>query len=347
MTFGERLRALRLMKRMTQEDLAKRVSLEKMSISKYESGKMMPSSSTLVALCNVFEVSPDYFFRESGVHITATPEFRTHGNAKLAKTDQMRIYHKTTEAVGNLVEISDICNNRRDFSRLESLRRNVRNADDIEQLAMTVRDRWSLGHDPIENLMEVAESNGFAIILVDGPNTFDAALYNDDTYGPIIALKRGVPKNRQRFTLAHELGHYFIRNQESNANMRWTPETRSNRFAAALLVPRDDLMKDLGGKRTSVSPDELCMLRDKYGISIDSLLVRMETLGIISKQLKARLEEYGIETRSTTNEEPRLVRKLVNRAVAEGYISERKGIELLEDGFFGTSPMVNKQGVNA
>ncbi|HJJ36770.1 MAG TPA: XRE family transcriptional regulator [Methanocorpusculum sp.] len=347
MTFGEKLRGIRILHRMTQEDLAKRVSLEKMSISKYESGKMMPSSLTLVALCNVFEVSPDYFFRESTVNITATPEFRTLGNVKLAKTDQMRISQKTEEAMGNLLEISGICAIARDFSQLESLRRTVRNSEDIEQLAMDVRDTWALGHDPIENLMEVAETNGFAIILVDGPKKFDAAVFIDDTYGPIISLKRDVPKNRQRFTLAHELGHYFIRNSERNANMRWTPETRANRFAAALLVPRDDLIKDIGENRTNISSDELCMLRDKYGISIESLLVRMVSLGIISKQLKSRLEAYDIETKSSEIEEPRLVRKLVNRAVSEGYISRRKGIDLLDGGYFGTSSLTCKNEVDS
>jgi len=349
MTFGDRLRKLRVKNNMTQEALANRLSLEKMSISKYESGKMFPSSSTLIALCQVFGVGADYFFREYDVHISASPQYRMNSKAKLTKSEMDKILIQTENAVGNLQEISEICEYKGDTSSLESLRRVVQNNDDIEKLAEEVRYAWFLGLDPIENLMEVSENHGFTIILVDGPASFDAAVFIDDEYGPVIALRRGVPKDRQRFTLAHELGHYFILNNESNSTS-WDSEMKANRFAAALLIPSSVLMMDMGGKRSILGFDELYMLHQKYGVSISALLVRMESLGLISNDLVKKLNAYDRTAKNGKNlgeshdkEEPRLVRKLVYRAVAEGYITGRKGSELLEDGFFGSSSM----GVNA
>ena len=343
MAFGDRLYEIRSINGMTQEELAKRISLEKMSISKYESGKMLPSSSTLVALCNVFDVGADYFFRESKVHISAVPQFRTDKNKKLAKSVQTQICMQTECAVGNLLEISEICSYSRDSSSLESMRRSVWNNEDIEKLALEVRNVWNLGLDPIENLMEVCEVHGFTIILVDGPKEFDAAVFIDERYGPVIALRRGAQKERQRFTLAHELGHFFIRD-DGTSSPKWNPETRANRFAAALLVPRDVLLNDVGHKRAVLSADELCMLHEKYGVSVSALLNRMASVGIISDALRAKWAAFdragNIDKRcvgSSMGEEPRLVRKLVFRAVAEGYISERKGAELLKCGFFGSS----------
>jgi len=342
MTFGDRLRELRVKNGMTQEALANRLSLEKMSISKYESGKMLPSSSILIALCKIFGVGAEYFFRESDVHISASPQYRMNSKAKLTKSDRDKILIQTENAVENLQEISEICEYKRDTSSLESLRRDVRNNDDIEKLAEEVRDAWSLGLDPIENLMEVSENHGFIVILVDGPTSFDAAVFIDQEYGPVIALRRGVPKDRQRFTLAHELGHYFILNNESNSSS-WDAEMKANRFAAAFLIPCSILTGDMGGKRSTISLDELYMLHQKYGVSISALLVRMESLELISNDLVKKLNTYDKTAKNDKNpgdshdkEEPRLVRKLVYRAVAEGYITGKKGNELLEDGFFGS-----------
>jgi len=348
MTFGERLRELRVKNGMTQEALAKRVSLEKMSISKYESGKMLPSSSVLIALCKVFGVGAEYFFRESDVHISASPQYRVSGKAKLTRFERDRILIQTENAVGNLQEISEICEYEKNTSSLETLRRVVQNDDDIEKLAEEVRNAWSLGLDPIENLMEVSENHGFTVILVEGPESFDAAVFIDEKYGPIIALKRGVSKDRQRFTLAHELGHYFILKKESDS-ICLNAEMKANRFASALLIPSSVLKNDMGGKRSTLSFDELYMLHQKYGVSISALLLRMESLGFISHDLMKKLNAYDKTakidknfTHSQGKEEPRLVRKLVYRAVAEGYITGRKGNELLEDGFFGSlSPGVN------
>mgnify|MGYP003293096050 CR=1 FL=1 len=139
----------------------------------------------------------------------------------------------------------------------------------------------------------------------------------------------------------HELGHYFIRDDTAQSEF-WNAETQANRFAAALLVPREMLLKDVGEKRENLSAGELCMLREKYGVSISALLSRMESLGIISNALKTKWNtqypEPGRKDTVREREEPRMVRKLVYRSVAEGYISERKGKELLIEGFFGSSP---------
>ena len=341
MTFGERLRELRLTRKMTQEDLAKQVSLEKMSISKYETGKMLPSSTTLIALSKIFDVKVDYFFREYQAKLTAAPQFRLKNSAILTKTDQERIRRQAECAVENLMEIADICNYKPDTLTREKLREKVRHSEDVERLAQKIRTSWNLGLDPIENLMEVAETHGFTIILVEGPKQFDAAVFIDEEYGPVIALHRGAQKDRQRFTLAHELGHYFIRDDTAQSEF-WNAETQANRFAAALLVPREMLLKDVGEKRENLSAGELCMLREKYGVSISALLSRMESLGIISNALKTKWNtqypEPGRKDTVREREEPRMVRKLVYRSVAEGYISERKGKELLIEGFFGSSP---------
>ena len=163
MTFGERLRELRMRNHMTQEALAKQISLEKMSISKYESGKMLPSSPTLIALCRVFHVGAEYFFREYTVHLSAVPQFRMKNNSMLSESEQKWIRTQTESAVENLLEIADVCNYERDFSSLESLRETALLAKDMESLSQKIRSAWNLGLDPIENLMESVKTPVFRL----------------------------------------------------------------------------------------------------------------------------------------------------------------------------------------
>lgn len=58
--FGEKIRALRLEKGLTQTQLADKIGLVKGSISAYEQGKKYPSVEVLIKLCTVFDVSSDY-----------------------------------------------------------------------------------------------------------------------------------------------------------------------------------------------------------------------------------------------------------------------------------------------
>lgn len=57
---GERLRKLRLERKLTQKELGKKVNVTKVSISGYENGIRNPDTETLQALADFFDVSTDY-----------------------------------------------------------------------------------------------------------------------------------------------------------------------------------------------------------------------------------------------------------------------------------------------
>jgi Zn-dependent peptidase ImmA (M78 family) len=89
--------------------------------------------------------------------------------------------------------------------------------------------------------------------------------------------------NRQRFTIAHELAHYFLqkgleehvdqnfriawRNADSSKAINWIG-IEANRFASALLTPEEFLRSDLDalqkiGKRTAAA--------SRYGVSPEDM----------------------------------------------------------------------------
>lgn len=58
--FSEKLKQLRKKNKITQEQLAKMLGLERSSIAKYESKSIIPSIETLTRITKIFNVSMDY-----------------------------------------------------------------------------------------------------------------------------------------------------------------------------------------------------------------------------------------------------------------------------------------------
>ena len=62
-SLGEAIKAHRTRLGMTQELLAQSLNVSRQAVSKWESGTSEPSTSNLLALCKLFDVSPEEFLR--------------------------------------------------------------------------------------------------------------------------------------------------------------------------------------------------------------------------------------------------------------------------------------------
>lgn len=67
MNFADRLYDLRQTAGIKQTDLAQRINLEPVVISKYEKGVTQPTMDTLVKLAEIFSVSVDYLLGVSDI----------------------------------------------------------------------------------------------------------------------------------------------------------------------------------------------------------------------------------------------------------------------------------------
>ncbi|MEA5087104.1 MAG: XRE family transcriptional regulator [Methanocorpusculum sp.] len=327
--FGERIKQARRLSAMSQQELADKMNVSKMTISKYENNKLYPTSGMLIALSEALNVGIDYFFRETSVVLT--PDVAYRKSPHLTEKDLGEIMAKSTDVLERQKEIMNIMN----ITLLKVPGKHIRSIstwEEIEKLTLDLRKKWQLGLDPIENLMEVVENQGFCVGVIDAPKGFDAFTDVVDTDVPVIILQRNMPGDRQRFSLGHELGHFFIKNSGS-----LDVERMANQFAASLLVPREMLIRDLGERRTNISLDELCLLKHKYGASMQCLVYRMKDVGIIDISLMEEIilsfKRNGWDVKEPGDqikpEEPMRMKLLVNRALSEGIISESKKRELL------------------
>ena len=67
MEFAEKLIALRKSRELTQEQLAEQINVSRQSISKWESGQVIPEVEKIVELSKVFDVTVDYLLKPSEI----------------------------------------------------------------------------------------------------------------------------------------------------------------------------------------------------------------------------------------------------------------------------------------
>ena len=93
MALSEKLYALRKKGGLSQEQLAEQLGVSRQAISKWESGKAVPESDTLVSISNFFNVSLDYLMKEDDL-AESEPGFSKNDGQSVANTGtgkEMRI----------------------------------------------------------------------------------------------------------------------------------------------------------------------------------------------------------------------------------------------------------------
>lgn len=346
---GQRLKMAREASGLSMKDLATTVNLSATMIKKYEHNESMPSSDVLLKLMQVLSVQLDFLFRPINVEL-GTVEYRKKSNAPKKLLNQ--ITTDTLNQVERWLTLKELwLNFPVPMYQLNADLPTVQSYDDIEAFADALREYWQLGNNPIPNMIDVLEELGIMVIVSDVEVTakFDGlqAMVNDI---PVIVVSSAWSGDRQRFTLAHELGHLVL---QSHLPETLDIEKACNRFAGAFLLPKSRLIQELGKKREKIYQRELAYLKQEYGISMRAIVYRAKDLAIISehyhKTLNIIFNKQGWQKQEPIlypSETTHLFKQLVYRAVAEEIISQSKGAELLGLSVYQFSQEKNLEGIN-
>lgn len=147
----------------------------------------------------------------------------------------------------------------------------------IRKEAQRVLKEVGITEPPVQ-LGRLTEFYVFVIEQMDWPEKYAGRLDRGERK---IRVNQHHGKEKQRFTVSHELGHYFIHRDvdtfvdDEKTNSDDEREKEANKFAAELLMPTAWVKRDYG---MMPNPDALAL---KYEVSRQAMYIRLMEVRLI------------------------------------------------------------------
>ncbi|MCE0487823.1 helix-turn-helix domain-containing protein [Ornithinimicrobium sediminis] len=307
---GHRIQRLRIANSLSQAQLAATAAIPTGAVSMAEHGRQGLDPEALARIADALGCSADYLTRSQPQSTATRPWLRAYADASKKAVDR---YVADTEIAieafdtlrlkpipETLPHFDDDAN---DEDAIEDFAREVRHAAGLEDGSVVgncIRRIERLGvmvlpmHDELGRHMGLSQRvNATPVIRVSRPHVAD-----DGTISP--------SGDRQRFTVAHELGHLTLHATTpppATAEQARLVEQQAHRFAGAFLTPADALVDDLDRLSGRVTLSTLAELKKTWGVAIKMLVVRLRQLGRIDDQ-HARSLYKQISARKWNKTEP-------------------------------------------
>lgn len=284
---AEMVRLAREARGLTQPELAETSGVPQGTISKIENDLVEPDEARITAIADALRYPVGLFAADPDTHAVMALFNR---KLKTTPVPQRRV----AEARVNLARLQ-LSRMLAGVSLESSLPFPSIDIDDIEDAAAYVRHTWRLPMGPIKNLTATVEAAGGIVSTLDfGSLKIDAASqWVPRGERPFFFLKPGIPGDRWRLSLAHEVGHMVL-----HAIPSPELEDEANLFAGALLMPADEIEPQLPSK---INLGALFELKMHWGVSMQAIVMRGSELGVYTERQKRSffqmINARGIRTR--------------------------------------------------
>ena len=267
------LRISRQARGWSQTELSKQSGVSQASLSKLENGLIRPSDDVLARVAGALYVPKSLFVepdRILGLPMSIHPMYR-----KRASVGQRGLERLEAELNIRLLHIRRLLKSVEFEPELPRPELDIDEFGDPERIAALVRRTWLVPTGPMKNLVGWVERTGCIVMHCDfAALSVDGVTINSPSMPPCIFLNRNQPADRQRYSLAHEVGHIVMHRVPSAAM-----EDEANAFASALLMPAREIRPHLSGRLTI---QKLAALKPVWRVSMQALLYRAKTLGAIT-----------------------------------------------------------------
>ncbi|MBS1629350.1 MAG: ImmA/IrrE family metallo-endopeptidase [Bacteroidetes bacterium] len=295
---------------MNQKDLAEKISISVSNISKMENSVLPVPVQALEQIAGATNYPKEFFFQKADIvpdnlgyrrRQVVSQKILTPINA------QVNIIRQNVQFLTRAVNVP--------LPKLPAV--DVSDAVTPQLAAKQVRKSWKIKGAVIDNLIQLLEEHGIAISAFDfnTARVDSRSILTEDNY-PIIVYNRNHLGDRQRFTLAHELGH-LVMHTFTNLKAEQDITHEANLFAAELLMPETEIRKDL---KEALTIPRLAELKRKWKVSMISILYRADDLGYLTPNQKHYLirqfNNLNIRRREPVEldvaiEQPKLIRRWI------------------------------------
>lgn len=314
-TVGKRIQRLRVANGWSQADFATACGIATGTLSMVENGRQAADLDMLDAMAPVLGCTTAYLTRVQRDMVGTQPWLRAYADASKRAVDRYVADSETAvEAIEHLglKSLPDV---------IPTFDGDLNDDHAIEQYAGYVREAARLTEgDVVGNAMRAAERLGCVILPMDDELGRHMGMSMRINALPVIRVSRpyaaelgpdGTPLvlpsgDRQRFTVAHEIGHLGLHAAcapPTTADEGTRYERQAHRFAGAFLTPAEPLLQDLRELGGRVTLTTLQGLKARWGVAIKMLVVRLRQLDHIEED-QARSLYKQISARRWNKAEP-------------------------------------------
>ncbi|MDX6438991.1 MAG: hypothetical protein QOF45_1574 [Gaiellaceae bacterium] len=273
---GERIRLARESVRLSQGQVAEALKRSRSSISLWESGERVPGIDDLLDLAHVLNRPISFFLpderqRPDRDREVAALTLRSVAAQLSGAKVGPEIQHAVAEA--EAVPTPPVVFLPRSREPIEAAQEVLSALGMTEPEVDIDKAALLLGARVIPHRYSTDALSGFLLYLSDGP---------------VISTNSGQSRGRQRFTLAHELGHLILGHHADYhldltssvsagdpPGYDWKHERAANTFAANVLMPAGLIRQDWA-EEGATAP----RLAKRYGVSQEAIGIRLASLGL-------------------------------------------------------------------
>ena len=298
-SLAERLIAARKAAHITQEAAATHLDMSRPTFIAIEKATRRPRPDELVKLSALYQEPLNKLLRNDARHDTRQAQLRPHLRATLDAC--------VGEGPGLEFAISQLTAYIDDYQYLENLLDakatphfppQVRIAPGsierfAEHCAQEERARLNLGaHQPIYSLRKTLEEAGMHVFFEKLDSKLAGLYVFVPGFGYCILVNRLHPRERRRWTTAHEYGHFLSDRDRPGVDYTKTlqrkPESEkfADAFAAAFLMPDAGVQRrfyEEVERSGDFKVSDLCHMADYFAVSLMAMTLRLESIGLIPR----------------------------------------------------------------
>lgn len=325
---------------LTQSELAEKIDLPVSSLSRVEFGSLGLRDEMFDKLCKELNYPKEFFSQNFSIYppnihyrkrVTLSPKIVRKADAL------MNIYRSNIEKLLQTISLESANIPIIDDEKYSSPR----------QVASYLRSYWRVEKGPITDLVTLVEKHGIIVIMFDyETDRIDGRSMVTEYGHPIIFLNKNFSGDRQRMTLAHELGH-IIMHLRTIPTFGRDEEAEAFEFAAEFLMPESQIKHNLPAR---LSLEILADQKRIWKVSMAAVLYWAEQLGRItqnqSRYIWAQYSGRGYKKHEPIMieiDQPTLVKRMINMFMQDRQFSKDEIAEIfclskdeLEQKFFSS-----------
>ena len=303
---AERLVAARKGAGVTQDTAAAHLNMSRPTFIAIEKAARRPRPEELVRLATLYKSSVNSLLRQETQPPKLQPHLRSMFNSNPENQGELEM------AIAKLTGYVDdylFLEKKLDTQPVTNFPPRIRAPGGpverfAEHCAQEERARLNLGaHSAVYTLRKVLEDIGVHVFLDALPSKLAGLYVFVPDFGYCILVNKLHPRERRRWTTAHEYGHFLLDRDKPGVDylrpVQRKPENErfADAFAAAFLMPEAGVQRRFYEEVESKSDfnvGDLCRMAEYFAVSLMAMTLRLESLSLIGRGSWDSIKESGV-----------------------------------------------------